>query len=214
MATLCLTMVLTYLNWKTQNWTIIFGHQNFVFWRAMVKNMVHMEQIHTRGNKSRKQLIVGMFLLMRLKIQFNVVFHYQRTNFSILMWVSFYDRLNLNWIFQLKLKSPTFICWPVSVTSDNTSKDQNKLPFIYLKLTNNNAMFYNHFELKINFKRLNCSLLADRTCYFETDITDDLRSWLKQFNIEINEDEPKIHCYLYQDGTIGHVLYIAIFYLI
>ena len=71
-------------------------------------------------------------------------------------------------------------------------------------------MFYNAFELKmmeINFKRLNCSLLADRTCYFEIDLTDDLRSWLKQFNIEINEDEPKIHCSFYQDGTIGHVFY-------
>ena len=80
-------------------------------------------------------------------------------------------------------------------------------------------MFYNDFELKMmefNFKLnpLNYALLADRTWYFETDITDDLRSWLKQFNIEINEDEPQIHCSFYQDGTIGHVLYIAIFYFI
>ena len=72
-------------------------------------------------------------------------------------------------------------------------------------------MFYNDFELKMmefNFKLnpLNCALLADRTCCFETDITGELRSWLKSFDVKMSEDESKLHFALKQDGTIGHVL--------
>ena len=72
-------------------------------------------------------------------------------------------------------------------------------------------MFYNDFELKMmefNFKLkpLNCALLADRTYCFETDITGELRSWLKSFDVKMNEDESKLHFTLKQDGTIGHVL--------
>ena len=38
---------------------------------------------------------------------------------------------------------------------------------------------------------------------FETDKTDDLRSFLKQFGVEMDEDEAKLQFYLYQNGEIG-----------
>ena len=104
-----------------------------------------------------------------------------------------------------------FICWPID-SSDTESIDQDKLSFIYMKMTDDGiAEFYQDFDLKsmkISFKtkRL-CSPSADEALCFETDITDELRSWLKPFHLEINEDESKIHLTFHQDGTMGHGLY-------
>ena len=83
---------------------------------------------------------------------------------------------------------------------------------MYMKMTDDGtAKFFLDFELKsmqISFKtkRL-CSPSADEALCFEADITDELRSWLKQFNVEINEDESKIQLTFHQGGTMGHGLY-------
>ena len=89
---------------------------------------------------------------------------------------------------------------------------QDKLSFMYMKMTDDGmAKFFHDSELKsmkISFKtkRL-CSSSADEALYFEADITDELRSWLKLFHLEINEDESKIPLTFHQDGTMGHGLY-------
>ena len=105
----------------------------------------------------------------------------------------------------------TFICWPKH-SSDTESMDKDKLSFMYLKMTNGGAAeFYNDFELKsssfsFQTKKASSSALSREVC-FESDITDEMQSWLKQFNIEINEEESKIQLTFHQDGTMGHVLY-------
>ena len=109
------------------------------------------------------------------------------------------------------LETNHFICWPIhSIDTDNI--DKANVQFMYMKMTDDGmAEFYQDFELKsmkISFetKQL-CSSSAVKALCFETDITDELRSWLKQFNIEINEDDSKIQLTFRQDGTMGHVLY-------
>ena len=109
------------------------------------------------------------------------------------------------------LEKYRFICWPLHST-DMDNIDQANVPFMYMKMTDDGmAEFYQDFELKsmkfsFKTKRL-CSPSADEALCFETDITDELRSWLKPFHSEINEDESKIHLTFHQDGTMGHGLY-------
>ena len=111
----------------------------------------------------------------------------------------------------------TFICWskPAWIDPWIESMNQDKLSFMYLKMTDDGmAEFYQDFDLKsmeISFKTIKnqslCSSPADKVLCFESDITDEIQSWLKQFNIEINEEESKIQLTFHQDGTMGHVLY-------
>ena len=109
----------------------------------------------------------------------------------------------------------TFICWPIHSIDGTESIDQDKLAFMYLKVTDDTmAQFYQDYDLKsmeISFKTIKnqslCSPPADKVLCFESDITDEIQSWLKQFNIEINEDKSKIQLTFHQDGTMGHVLY-------
>ena len=112
----------------------------------------------------------------------------------------------------------TFICWPMHSIDGTKSMDQDKLAFMYLKITDDTmAQFYQDFDLeikipmKISLKTIqNQSLYsspADGVLCFESDITDEMQSLLKQFNIEINEDDSKIQLTFRQDGTMGHVLY-------
>ena len=100
---------------------------------------------------------------------------------------------------------------------------QDKLSFIYMKMTDDEtAKFYLDFEFKsmqISFEtKPLCSRSADEALCFEADITDELRSWLKLFHLEINEDESKIQLTFHQDGTMGYGLYslryIYVLYLI
>ena len=105
-----------------------------------------------------------------------------------------------------------FICWPID-SSDTESIDQDKLSFIYMKMTDDGiAEFYQDFDLKsmkISFKtKPLCSLSSHEALYFEANITDELRSWLKLFHVKISKEESKIHFTFLQDGTMGHVLYI------
>ena len=111
----------------------------------------------------------------------------------------------------------TFICWPIH-SIDTECMDQDKLAFMYLKMTDDTmAQFYQDFDLKIripmkiSFKTIKnqslCSSPVDGVLCFESDITDEMQSLLKQFNIEINEDDSKIQLTFHQDGTMGHVLY-------
>ena len=110
----------------------------------------------------------------------------------------------------------TFICWPMHSIDGTESMDQDTLAFNYLKVTDDTiAQFYQDFDLSFpsfpSFKTMKnqplCSPPADKVLCFESEITDDIQSLLKQFNIEINEDESKIKLTLHQDGTMGHVLY-------
>ena len=109
------------------------------------------------------------------------------------------------------LETNHFICWPLHST-DMDNIDQANVPFMYMKMTDDGmAEFYQDFELKsmkfsFKTKRL-CSPSAVEALGFESDITVEMQSWLKQFNIEINEEESKIQLTFHQDGTMGHVLY-------
>ena len=104
-----------------------------------------------------------------------------------------------------------FICWPKH-SSNTESMAQNKLSFMYMKMTDDGtAKFFLDFELKslkISFKtkRL-CPPSAVEALCFETHMTNELRSWLKLFHLEINEDDSKIQLTFHQDGTMGHGLY-------
>ena len=107
--------------------------------------------------------------------------------------------------FSMEPLEKTFICWPVH------SIDTGSYVFVYLKINNDEtAEFCNDFELEsmeFNLKIMpqhNSS--ADGISCFEADITAKMRSWLEQFNIEINEDESKTHFTFCQNGTMGHVL--------
>ena len=104
----------------------------------------------------------------------------------------------------------TFICWPIH-SIETESEDPRKLPFMYLNMKNDEiAELFHDFELKsmpfnLKIKPQHSSSIDEISC-FEADITDELRSWLKPFHMEINEDESKMYCSFYQDGTMGHVL--------
>ena len=81
----------------------------------------------------------------------------------------------------------------------------------YMKLKNDNtALFFNDSDLHpmsfyFQFKSYSYPMNSVTFC-FEADITKDMRSFLKHFNVEIDEDESNLHFYLYQDGYIGRVL--------
>ena len=81
----------------------------------------------------------------------------------------------------------------------------------YMTLTNDNtALFFNDSELnqmRFAFKfKSYCYPSNFVTFCFEAVITKGMRAFLKQFNVEIDEDESLLHFYLYKDGTIGRVL--------
>ena len=115
----------------------------------------------------------------------------------------------------------TFICWPNrSINTD--SIDQDKLPFMYLKMTADGmAEFYNDFQLKsmiTSFKTKPFSSSTNETLSFEADRTDELLSKLKKLQEEIDREDldidkdsdiAEMSCIFlfYQDGPMGHVLY-------
>ena len=135
----------------------------------------------------------------------------------------------------------TFICWSKPAWIDTPSKpawiesmDQDKLSFMYLKMTDDGmAEFYNDFQLKsmiTSFKTEPFSSSStDETLSFEADRSDKLLSKLKKLEKQIfqeemdredsDEDEDsdkdedsdiaEISCiFLFdQAGTMGHVLY-------
>ena len=81
---------------------------------------------------------------------------------------------------------------------------------MYLKLTNDyTASFYNNESMndeseECYFKFNPCHYPWDFICfYFEAVITDDLRSFLKRFGVEMDEDVSKLQFYLYSNGNIG-----------
>ena len=81
---------------------------------------------------------------------------------------------------------------------------------MYLKLTNDHtASFYNNESMndeskEFCFKFNPChSPYNDVTFCFETDITDDLRNFLKRFGVEMNADVSKLQFYLFPSGNIG-----------
>ena len=83
---------------------------------------------------------------------------------------------------------------------------------MYLKLTNDDtASFYNNDAMNDEskeycFKFNPCSIhfLIDRISFcFETDLTDDLRSLLKRFGVEMDADVSKLQFYLLPNGDIG-----------
>ena len=79
---------------------------------------------------------------------------------------------------------------------------------MYLKLTNDHtASFYNNESMNDESKEFKfnpCHYPDDRYSFcFEADITDDFRSFLKRFVVEIDADISKLQFYLYQDGGIG-----------
>ena len=80
---------------------------------------------------------------------------------------------------------------------------------MYMKMTEDGmAEFYQDFELKsmkISFKTKR--LCPPSAVCFETDMTNELRSWLQLFHLEINEDDSKIQLTFHHDGTMGHGLY-------
>ena len=110
------------------------------------------------------------------------------------------------------LEKYRFICWGIH-SIDTDYIDQANVQFMYMKMTEDGmAEFYQDFELKsmkISFKtKPLCSLSSHEALYFEANITDELRSWLKLFHVKISKEESKIHFTFLQDGTMGHVLYI------
>ena len=80
-----------------------------------------------------------------------------------------------------------------------------------MKFTNDNtALFFNDSDLNpmsfaFQFKSYSYPMNSVIFC-FEADITKDMRSFLKHFNVKIDEDESNLHFYSYQDGNIGRVL--------
>ena len=109
------------------------------------------------------------------------------------------------------LEKYRFICWGIH-SIDTDYIDQANVQFMYMKMTEDGmAEFYQDFELKsmkISFKtkRL-CPPSAVEALCFETHMTNELRSWLKLFHLEINEDDSKIQLTFHHDGTMGHGLY-------
>ena len=79
---------------------------------------------------------------------------------------------------------------------------------MYLKLTNDHtASFYNNESMNDESKEFKFNPChypdAGLSFCFEADITDDLRSFLKRFGVEMDEDVSKLQFYLRQDGDIG-----------
>ena len=80
---------------------------------------------------------------------------------------------------------------------------------MYLKLTNDHtASFYSNesmnaesMEVCLKFNPCHCPY-AVSFC-FDTDVTDDLRSFLKRFGIEMDAVVSKLQFYLSRNGTIG-----------
>ena len=101
----------------------------------------------------------------------------------------------------------TFICWPEDL-QEESNNNLNK-PFMYLKLENDEtASFYKNDpeSMEVRFKFNICHYPSPRvTLYFETYITDDLRSFLQRVDLRFDSDdsETKLKFYLYQDGHIG-----------
>ena len=81
---------------------------------------------------------------------------------------------------------------------------------MYLKLTNDHtASFYNNESMndeskEFCFKFNPCQYTRDYISFcFDTDITDDLRSFLKRFGVEMDADVSKLQFYLFPNGEIG-----------
>ena len=81
---------------------------------------------------------------------------------------------------------------------------------MFLKLKNDHtASFYNNESMnaeskKFCFKFNPCHYPDNNVTFcFEADITDDLRNFLKQFGVEMDEDVAKLQFYLKQNGEIG-----------
>ena len=81
---------------------------------------------------------------------------------------------------------------------------------MFLKLTNDHtASFYNNESMDAEskefcFKFNPCHYPIDNVTFcFEADIIDDLRSFLKRFGVDIDEDVTKLQFYLLQNGQIG-----------
>ena len=87
----------------------------------------------------------------------------------------------------------------------------NKPLFMYLKLTNNHtASFYDNESMNDKskecfFKFNPCHYPTDVITYcFKLDVTDDLRSFLKRFDVELDADVSKLQFLnFYQNGDIG-----------
>ena len=81
---------------------------------------------------------------------------------------------------------------------------------MYLKLTNDhNASFFNNESMNDESKEVSFKFNPYHypnpvlSFCFEADITDDLRSFLKRFGVEMDEDVPKLQFYLFPNGNIG-----------
>ena len=81
---------------------------------------------------------------------------------------------------------------------------------MYLKLTNDHtASFYNNESMNDEskeccFKFNPCHFPYNNVVYgFEAEITDDFRSFLKRFGVEMDEDVSKLQFYLSHNGDIG-----------
>ena len=85
---------------------------------------------------------------------------------------------------------------------------------MYLELTNDaTASFYNNESMNAESKE--CSFKFNPCRYpnhfiilcFQADITDDLRNFLKQVGVDMDEDVVKLQFYLSQNGKIGSCSY-------
>jgi len=82
---------------------------------------------------------------------------------------------------------------------------------MFMKLTNDNtACFYKNPDLKktdfsFKFKRY-CFPSTDETLCFEADITENLRSFFRKYDVNIDDYESKLYFALMADGTLGRVL--------
>ena len=81
---------------------------------------------------------------------------------------------------------------------------------MYLKLTNDHTVsFYDNESMNDEskeccFKFNPCHYPLDFISFcFETDITDDLRSFFKRFGVEMDSDVSKVQFYFRQNGDIG-----------
>ena len=95
------------------------------------------------------------------------------------------------------------------------SQAQNSLHLMFLKLQDDTAYFYRFSdpqstEFQFKFRPFCCPQLYASLC-FEADLTKPIRSFLKQYDIDIYESETKVYFRLEPDGTIGWVLYKEIF---
>ena len=88
-------------------------------------------------------------------------------------------------------------------------QSQNSLHLMYLKLQDDTAYFYSFSDpesTEFQFKfRPFCSPQLYASLCFEADLTKPIRSFLKQYDIDIYESETKLYFRLEPDGTIGWV---------